>query len=124
MAASVRFNSLPVPAAKIGLSSLAAEEQLRNAATGQDRMYILLLAREIEAFIGRVMSNEQPAFVVPRDAPALGVFTMASPLTTVTTSRYQRMLAYKAAEWYGLRGISTPDNIIHIGTVGPLDEKT
>lgn len=120
----VSYNALPVTPAEIGLSTLGTEKQLRDAAAGKDRLLILLIAREIEAFIGRVVNQEQSIFVPPSGATMLSVFNMASPIATTMTSKFQRMLVYKAAEWYGLRGISGPEGIIYIGLIGSMDEKT
>lgn len=78
----------------------------------------------MEAFIGRVVNEEQQPFVAPPGASALSVYTMASPLATTLTSKFQRMLVYKAAEWYGLRGISGPDGVIYVGITGTMNEKT
>lgn len=121
------FNALPSPPAEIGLSSLATEKQLREAASGKDRMFLLLLSQEIEPFIKRVVSGEQGGIEVQQGhatSAAMSTFGPAMMLTTTTTSKYQRMLMYKAAEWYGLRGICGPDNNIYIGVIGSLPVKS
>ena len=121
------FNVLPVPQAEIGLSSLATEKQLREAAIGKDRMFLLLLSQEIESFVKRVVSGEQGRIEVQPGhvtSAALATFGPAMALATTTTSKYQRMLMYKAAEWYGLKGICGPDNLIYVGVVGSLPGKS
>ena len=121
------FNTLPVIPAEVGLSTLPVERQLREAMFGKDRMFLLLLSREIEAFIGRIVQGVQNTVAVPQGTPSSSVLASLGPsmiLTTVTTSKYQRMLAYKTAEWYGLKGIALSDGAIVLGVVGTMNEKT
>ena len=120
------FNVLPVPPAEVGVSSLATETQLREAATGKDRMFLLLLSREIEGFIARAVQGEQQTITVPQGTMSSSILASLGPamvLSTATTSKYQRMLVYKAAEWYGLKGVAGPDGAIFIGVLGSLDDK-
>ena len=120
------FNASPLPSAEIGLSTLGTEIQLRESAMGKDRMFLLLLSRELETMIARITQGNLPEDYVPPVAPTgtlLAQIAPAFPLTTTTTSKYQRMLVYKAAEWYGLKGVAAPDGGIYIGVLGTLDPR-
>ena len=113
--------------AEVGASSLGTEIQLRDALTGKDRMFLLLVSRELEAFIARVVNGEQGGITIPPGhsaSAALATLGPAMVLTTTTTSKYQRMLVYKVAEWYGIRGIGSQDGPIYIGVQGALNEKS
>ena len=90
-------------------------------------MFLLLLAREIESFIGKVAQDEHPTANIPQGTTSSSVLAAmgASMMiqSSFTSSKYQRMLAYKAAEWYGLKGVAGPDGSIIIGLIGIMNPK-
>ena len=113
--------------AEVGLSSLKTEQQLRDAASGKDRMFLLILAKEIETFVSRVSQDESPTANIPLGTPSSSILASMSASMMVQSSfmssKYQRMLAYKVAEWYGLKGVAGPDGSIIIGVVGAMNPK-
>jgi hypothetical protein len=44
-------------------------------------------------------------------------------ISSHVSSSFQRMLVYKAAEWYGLKAFHNPEASMVIGLIGELDEK-
>lgn len=88
-----------------------------------------MLSNEIEAFIQRCLKGEniqdaQVAAVLPGGS----VFAIFGENPTIRiqskdTSKYQRMLVYKAAEWYGVKAVSGPDNVIYMGLIEAVQEK-
>ncbi|ORX36627.1 hypothetical protein BD324DRAFT_626614 [Kockovaella imperatae] len=124
----VSLSSNSSNSAQTGLGSLQTEEQVRIAASGKDRMFLLLLAREIESFITKVVQNEQPSVTIPPGTASSSALAALGPSMMIsssfTSSKYQKMLAYKVAEWYGLKGVAGPDGSIVIGVMGTLNPKT
>lgn len=115
----------PLPA-EVGLGLLQGEEQLRNALQSKDRMFLLVLAKELEAFLARAAAGAVPP--VPPAAStstlaALAALAPSAPIAAVPTSKFQRMLVYKAAEWYGLKAVSGPEASMVVGVLGQLNEK-
>lgn len=104
----------PPPAAlpaQVGLGLLHGEEQLKNALQSKDRMFLLVLAKELEAFVARAA------------ATATGTVGQSAQIGATPTSKFQRMLVYKAAEWYGLKAVAGPEASMVIGVLGPFNEK-
>lgn len=99
----------PLPA-QVGLGLLHGEEQLKNALQSKDRMFLLVLAKELEAFVARAATT----------ASAVGP---SAQIGATPTSKFQRMLVYKAAEWYGLKAVAGPEASMVVGVLGPLDGK-
>jgi hypothetical protein len=95
----------------------------------KDRIFVVMLSNEIEAFIQRCLKGEtiqeaQTAAALPGGS----VFAIFESHPTIKiqskdTSRYQRMLVYKAAEWYGVKAVSGPDNVIYMGLIEAVQEK-
>lgn len=90
-----------------------------------------MLSNEIEAFIQRVIHGETPndaqvqAAASKVGSASLMVFG-SSPTVRIqsqSASKFQRMLVYKAAEWYGIKAVSGPDAVMYIGVQGTLPEK-
>ncbi|KAE8537933.1 hypothetical protein D1P53_005995 [Cryptococcus gattii VGV] len=100
----------PLPA-QVGLGLLHGEEQLKNALQSKDRMFLLVLAKEFEAFVARAVST----------TTTVG---QSAQIAATPTSKFQRMLVYKAAEWYGLKAVAGPEASMVVGVLGPLDEKS
>ncbi|KAL7421819.1 hypothetical protein Q5752_003590 [Cryptotrichosporon argae] len=111
--------------ADVGLGTLQGEDELKNALAGRDRLWLLVLANEIEKFVERVHAGE----AVPEHDVALPTSLLAETfgpskvLNSTPTSKYQRMLVYKAAEWYGLRAVSGTEAVMLLGVLGSLDGK-
>jgi hypothetical protein len=122
-AASVNGSS-PVIPAEIGLSSLSVENQLREALSSKDRVFVLMVSTELERFIKNVQAGTQPA--LPQGSASTSLMATLGPaavLSSTPMSKFQRMLVYKIAEWYGLKGVAAPDGGIVIGVLGKLNEK-
>ncbi|WVO22062.1 uncharacterized protein IAS62_003386 [Cryptococcus decagattii] len=102
--------SPPLPA-QVGLGLLHGEEQLKNALQSKDRMFLLVLAKELEAFVARA-------------ATAASAVGQSAQIGATPTSKFQRMLVYKAAEWYGLKAVAGPEASMVVGVLGPLDGKS
>jgi len=114
---------VPAPKAEVGFGSLHAEEELKKALSGKDRMFVLMLGKEFEAFIGRVTRGEYTARI-PVSLPNSDIDLVPSKKIDVTaTSKYHRMLTYKLAEWYGLRAVLGVDGSMVVGVLGTLDER-
>ena len=118
-------DALALLPASVGLCNLATENQLKANLLGQDRIYLLVLSREIEAFVERVVSGVQPATTPIRTSTS--IFAALGPffkLETVAGSKFQKMLQYKLAEWYGLRAAPGPEGSMVIGVLESMHEKT
>lgn len=122
------YNSLHVPPAEVGLGPLAGEQQLKTSLQTKDRLFLLVLAKEMEAFIKSVLAGEAPN-VVSAIPPATSSTSVLASMTASMTlaqnpsSSFQRMLVYKAAEWYGLKAVHAPEVSMVVGVLGDLDEK-
>lgn len=115
----------PLPA-EVGLGLLQGEEQLRNALQSKDRMFLLVLAKELEAFLARAAAgavSPVPPAASTSTLAALAALAPSAPIAAVPTSKFQRMLVYKAAEWYGLKAVSGPEASMVVGVLGQLNEK-
>lgn len=123
--------AVPTPGAELGFGSLPSEEELKKALAAKDRMFVLMLGKEFEAFIGRVSRGEHTTRVVPSQASASSSSILLESLgpskriDVTATSKYQRMLTYKLAEWYGLRATPGVDaGSMVVGVLGVLDPKS
>jgi hypothetical protein len=113
----------PAPKAEFGFGLLQAEEELKKALSGKDRMFVLMLGKEFEAFIGRVTRAEYTARM-PLAAPAADLDLAPSKrIDVAAASKFHRMLTYKLAEWYGLRAMPGADGSMVVGVLGTLDER-
>ncbi|ODN94241.1 hypothetical protein L198_05096 [Cryptococcus wingfieldii CBS 7118] len=114
--------------AEIGLGLLHGEEQLKNALQSKDRMFVLVLAKELEAFIARVANGALTASSASGGLAAttstLAALGLSAPLTVTPSSKFQRMLVYKSAEWYGIKAVPGPDGSMIIGVLGTFNDKS
>ena len=111
-----------------GFGTLGGEEQLKQALGSKDRIFVVMLSNEIEAFIARYQSGERPAEAhnLPHAVftqTHLGILDTSVRVQSQATSKFQRMLVYKAADWYGIKSAGGPEGSMYIGTQGPLAEK-
>lgn len=121
--------TLYVPKAEIGLGPASGEDQLKSSLKAKDRIFLLVLAKEIEAFIAKVVAGEEPNIIpsVPLATNSSSVIASMSSSFAVAShisSTFQRMLVYKAAEWYGLKAVNTPEVSMLIGVLGTLDPRS
>jgi hypothetical protein len=116
---------MPAPKAEVGFGSLHAEDELKKALSGKGRMFVLMLGKEFEAFVGRVWRGEYMARVtLSLPATSSGIeLAPSKKIDAAASSKYHRMLTYKLAEWYGLRSVLGGDNSMVVGVVGLLDER-
>ncbi len=125
----IQYNTLHVPPAQLGLGTLAGEEQLKSSLQGKDRIFLLVLAKEVENFISKTsaaLTGSELTEGAPRTlGTSAGEFALEPSMTvkSVATSKYQRMLVYKTAEWFGLKAVSSVDGGMTIGVMANLDEK-
>lgn len=117
----------PTPKAEIGFGSLHAEEEIKKALSSKDRMWVLMLGKEFEVFIGRVVRREHTARIPSSQASAsTSVMDSLGPskkIDVAAVSKYHRMLTYKLAEWYGLRAVAGVDGAMVVGVLGTLEER-
>ncbi len=112
----------------MGLCSLKDEEELKAALTSKERLSVLIVGKEIEAFIGRVHRGEHTSSV-----PSVQPSTSTSPLDQLGPSKkldftppnkYLRRIVYKLASWYGLRAVGGVEKqSMVVGVDGGLDPK-
>lgn len=119
------------PKAELGFGTLPSEEELKRALSAKDRMFVLMLGKEFEAFIGRVSRGEYTTKVAPSHASAstssqvLDSLGPSKRIDVTATSKYQRMLTYKLAEWYGMRATPGVDaGSMVVGVLGTLDPRS
>jgi hypothetical protein len=149
---SVSTSSLPSvptsthPAALVGFGTLQSEEELRSALGKKDRLFLVVVGKELEGFVRRVLKgvsgSEQgsvsdevgdslsgAASVSSAPTPTvssasrLAAIEPSMTLATQATTPYLRVLVYKAAEWYGLRAVAGPDGSMLVGVFDKLAEK-
>lgn len=123
--------AVPTPKAELGFGSLPSEEELKKALAAKDRMFVLILGKEFEAFIGRVSRGEHTTRVLPSSASSstsamlLESLGPSKRIDVTATSKYQRMLTYKLAEWYGIRAAPGVDaGSMVVGISGTLDPRS
>jgi hypothetical protein len=76
------FNTLPVPPAELGLGTLQGEEQLKSALQSKDRLFLIMVSREIESFVRQVAAGQAPSA-----AAAIAVGTASTSLLAGHSSR-------------------------------------
>ncbi|WVQ72473.1 hypothetical protein IAR50_002026 [Cryptococcus sp. DSM 104548] len=129
------FSSQPVPPAfaasvthpaEIGLGLLHGEDQLKSALQSKDRMFVLVLAKEIEGFIARVASGAitAPSAGMAATSSTLAALGPSAPLAVTPSSKFQRMLVYKSAEWYGLKAVPGSEGSMTIGVLGTFNDRS
>lgn len=122
---------MPAPtdpfAAAVGLGTLAGEEQLKASLSSRsDRLFVIIIAKEMEAFIRNVVDGQAPSAALSVAPGTPSTSLLAGPsfkLASAPTSKFQRMLVYKTAEWYGLKAVAGPDAMLFIGVLGTLHGK-
>lgn len=119
---------LVIPQAIHGFGQLAGEEQLKVALQNKDRIFVVMVANEIEAFIARILAGDKPveAQQLPHAVYTqtnLGILGNSVKMQTVSTSKFQRMLMYRAAEWYGVKCVTGPEGVMYVGTLGEMSAK-
>ena len=112
----------------VGLGPLQGEEQLKTSLTTNDRIFLLVVAKEVEAFMYKVRSGELPNIipsipVATNSTSALASMSASFIIGTHVSSTFQRMLVYKLAEWYGLKAVHVPEVAMIIGVVGSYDTR-
>lgn len=121
-----------IPQAIHGFGQLAGEEQLKFALQSKDRIFVVMVSNEIEAFIARVLAGEKPmeAQSLPHAVYTqtnLSILGSSVKMQTISTSKFQRMLMYRAAEWYGVKcvtgPVTGPEAVMYVGTLGEVAEK-
>ncbi|WWD17234.1 hypothetical protein CI109_101672 [Kwoniella shandongensis] len=122
------FNATISHPAEIGLGGAHGEEQLKGALQSKDRMFLLVLAKEIEAFIAKVASGTATTVPqIPIQGATTSTMAALGPSTLIgaaPSSKFQRMLVYKAAEWYGLKAVPGQDGAMIVGVLESFDEKS
>jgi len=119
-----QYNSTLAVPASVGLCTLATENQLKDSLLGKDRIFLLVLGKEIEGFVASAVNGHQTT--ATPEATSTSMLAALGPsfvVTAAATSKFQRMLVYKAAEWYGLKAAPGPDGTMIIGVLDSLDEK-
>ncbi|OCF74551.1 hypothetical protein I204_04928 [Kwoniella mangroviensis CBS 8886] len=113
--------------AEVGLGSIQCEEQLKSALQSKDRMFLLVLSKEIESFIIKLHSGQIPQqqqqVQTERQVPMIQL-NASTTIGVTPTSKFQRMLVYKTAEWYGMKAIPGQDGGMIVGLLGELNEKS
>lgn len=120
---------LQIIKAEVGFGSLSGEEQLKSSLRGKDRIFLLVLAKEIEAFIEKIALGQEPNIIpsIPLATSSSSILASMSASFAVAShisSTFQRMLVYKLAEWYGLKAINTPEVSMLVGVIGTMDLKS
>ncbi|WVO16141.1 hypothetical protein L204_103811 [Cryptococcus depauperatus] len=114
--------------AEAGLGSLQGEGQLKSSLQSKDRMFMLVIAKEFEVFISRVASGQIPAAPQPATQCAttstMAALGPSAPISATPSSKFQRMLVYKMAEWYGLKAVPGPDGTMIVGVLGTFKDKS
>lgn len=120
--------TVAAPKAELGFGSLHAEEEIKKALSAKDRLFVLMLGKEFEAFIGRVARGEITSRVPTSQASAstslMDSLGPSKRIDVTAISKYQRMLTYKLAEWYGLRVVPGVEGSMVVGVLGALEEKS
>ncbi|OCF40324.1 hypothetical protein I317_05891 [Kwoniella heveanensis CBS 569] len=115
--------------AEIGLGNLQSEEQLKTALQSKDRMFLLVLAKEFEAFInristGQILSAPTSAQVIAPTSSTMAALGASTNIGVTPTSKFQRMLVYKTAEWYGLKAVPGLDGQMVVGVLGTFNDRS
>lgn len=115
--------------AEVGFGPLSGEDQLKSSLQGKDRIFLLVLAKEIEAFIEKIASGQESNIIpsIPLATNSTSVLASMSASFGVAShisSTFQRMLVYKLAEWYGLKAVHTPEVSMLVGVIGTMNPKS
>ena len=87
-------------------------------------MFLLVLSKEIEVFVSRVISGQQGSTETGTISTSmLAALGPSFIVAASASSKFQRMLVYKAAEWYGLKAVPGQDGTMIIGVLEPLHTK-
>ncbi|TXT08929.1 hypothetical protein VHUM_02403 [Vanrija humicola] len=120
--------AVAVPKAELGFGSLHAEDEIKKALSAKDRLFVLMLGKEFEVFIGRVARGEITSRVPTSQASAstslMDSLGPSKRIDVTAISKYQRMLTYKLAEWYGLRVVPGVEGSMVVGVLGALEDKS
>jgi hypothetical protein len=89
----------------------------------------LIVAKEVEAFMMKVKSGENPNIipsipVATNSTSALASMSASFIVGSHVSSTFQRMLVYNLAEWYGLKAVHVQDVAMIIGVVGSFDTRS
>lgn len=76
------------------------------------------MSKTLKGMDGKVEMAQDLVTAVP-----LSAFESSIRLTSHPTSKYQRMIIYKAAEWYGIRAIMPSEGVFVVGAIEPINEK-
>ncbi|KLT43978.1 hypothetical protein CC85DRAFT_284019 [Cutaneotrichosporon oleaginosum] len=116
------------PPAEMGLCSLKDEEELKIALTTKERLSVLIIGKEIEAFIGRVHRGEHTSSVQSSQPSTstspLDQLGPSKKLDFAAHSKYLRRIVYKLAAWYGLRAVVGEKHSMVVGVDGVLDPQS
>ncbi|KAK8864465.1 hypothetical protein IAR55_001714 [Kwoniella newhampshirensis] len=122
------FNATISHPAEFGLGGSHGEEQLKGALQSKDRIFLLVLAKEIEAFVGKVAAGSATTVPqIPIQGATTSTMAALGPSTLIgvaPSSKFQRMLVYKAAEWYGLKAVPSQDGSMIVGVLESFSEKS
>lgn len=115
--------------AEVGFGPLSGEDQLKSSLKGKDRIFLLVLAKEIEAFIEKVALGQECHIIpsIPLATNSTSVLASMSASFAVAShisSTFQRMLVYKLAEWYGLKAVNTPEVSMLVGVIGTMNPQS
>ncbi|ORY33987.1 hypothetical protein BCR39DRAFT_586187 [Naematelia encephala] len=112
------------PPAEVGFGSYDDEQQLKQALmSSKDRIFVVITSREIEGFISRLSEDDKT--VVARAGPStLAPLGQSFKLTMPPSSKFQAMLVYKIADWYGLKGVRDSNGVLHVGVENVFHEKS
>lgn len=120
---------LKVTNAEFGFGSMQGEDQLKKSLQGKDRIFLLVLAKEMESFIEKVTLGQEPNIIpsIPLATSSTSVIasmTASFAIASHISSTFQRMLVYKVADWYGLRAVNTPEVSILVGVIGTINPQS
>ncbi|WWC62040.1 uncharacterized protein I303_104628 [Kwoniella dejecticola CBS 10117] len=119
--------------AEVGFGSAQAEEQLKGALQSKDRLFLLVLSKEFEAFIEKLVLNngqlpsdmDNGTIQTPTTSTSLmASLTSSTNINVTPTSKFQRMLVYKTAEWYGLKAVPGQEGAMIVGVQSNLNDRS
>ena len=124
VAQNIQSDNLVTVPASVGLCNLPTETQLKDSLLGKDRIFLLVLSKEIDGFILSIVNGQHPSAAPENMSTSmLAALGPSFVVGVAATSKYQRMLVYKAAEWYGLKAVPGPDGTMIVGVLESLHEK-
>ncbi|WRT66438.1 uncharacterized protein IL334_003394 [Kwoniella shivajii] len=130
--------------AEFGLGTLQVEDQMKLALQSKDRIFLLVLSKEFESFINKLSSGQitsqsdinintngngdsNSTNQVQTPTTSTSIMAALGPSISIgvtPTSKFQRMLVYKTAEWYGLKAVPAQEGGMIVGVLGTLNEKS